>query len=296
MEKKMKTTKLLALVYIFLGTTILLAANLSVEEKKEIQRNINLTGSASEKILLVDIINGSIKIKGNSKNQVEIKASESIRAKSKEKMKQAKEEVTLDIFEEDNKIVIYMEGPFRNKNREGSINYQGWSYYGYEVSYDVEINVPFEIELCLKTINDGDILVENCGGEFDIENINGSIILSGMSGFGRAYALNGKMQADFTKNPKEDCYFGSLNGDVEVYFLNNFAADIRLKTFNGEVYTDFEVIHLPNLVVEQTMKKGGKKVYKTNRTMGVRVGKGGPEIELDAFNGDILLRDRKNLD
>jgi DUF4097 and DUF4098 domain-containing protein YvlB len=292
----MKTTTLLFLINIFVGTTILLAANLAVEENREIQRNINLTGSANKKVLLVDIINGSIRINGNSKNQVEINAYENIRAKTKEKLKQAKEEVTLDIFEEDNKIVIYMEGPFRNKHRGGSVNYQGWGYYGYEVSYDVEINVPFEIELNLKTINDGDIQVENCGGEFDIENINGSINLSGMSGFGRAYALNGKMQADFIKNPKEDCYFGSLNGDVEVYFPNNFEADIRLKTFNGDVYTDFEVTYLPNLAIQQITKKGGKKVYKSDRTMGVRIGKGGPEIELDAFNGDILLHDRKNLE
>ena len=38
-----------------------------------------------------------------------------------------------------------------------------------------------------------------------------------------------------------------------------------------------------------TEKKHGKRIYKTGGTMGVRIGKGGPEIMLDGFNGDMYI-------
>jgi hypothetical protein len=294
-EFYMKIKIISILVLTCFEITLLWSATSSVMENREINKILTLKNPAERTVLVVDIINGSISIIGNSENQVEVKAFEYLRAKDDSGMEKAKEEIKLDISQDDTQILVYMDGPFRSKSSRESINFQGWGVYGYEVSYDVEIKVPFNIGLELKTINDGDIQVEDCAGKFNIENINGNIRLSGMSGNGRAYALNGKMLADFAKNPAAECYFGSLNGDVEVYFPKNFAADIRLKTFNGDVYSDFEVKNFPDLTTHKIENRGRKKIYKINRSKGVRVGVGGPEIELDAFNGDILIRDRINL-
>ena len=109
-----------------------------------------------------------------------------------------------------------------------------------------------------------------------------------ISGSGKAYALNKDLNLTFSENPIKDCSFGSLNGDVRVYFNHPLSADFQLKTFNGEVYSDFAVTYLPHHSVT-TIEADGKKVYKTGRTMGVRVGSGGPEIMLDGFNGDIFI-------
>ena len=79
-----------------------------------------------------------------------------------------------------------------------------------------------------------------------------------------------------------------MNGDVKVTFLDGLSADFRLKTFNGEAYTDFEVTHVPDIATTKESKKG-KYIYKSNRRTRVRVGKGGPEIEFDGFNGDIKI-------
>ena len=62
-----------------------------------------------------------------------------------------------------------------------------------------------------------------------------------------------------------------------------------MKTFNGDVFTDFPVDYLP-LVRSVEEKKKGKTIYRTlNLVSAVRAGKGGPVIELDGFNGDMFI-------
>src|SRR2546428_14189121 len=120
------------------------------------------------------------------------------------------------------------------------------------------------------------------------DNINGGIRMTDVSGAGRVYALNGKVRVRFTANPIADCYFGSLNGNVEIAFRPQLSANILLKTFNGQVYSDFPVSYLPP-GRPTTKTKGGKFIYKSNDFFGVRVGDGGPELKFDAFNGDIRI-------
>jgi hypothetical protein len=129
-------------------------------------------------------------------------------------------------------------------------------------------------------------------GAFDVENINGGVELVEVSGSGHAYALNWPLKALFSRNPAGASDFGSLNGDVEVGFRPGLSADLWLKTFNGNAYTDFDVAALPGRppVREQ---RGGKFVYKSSQFYGVRAGQGGPELKFDAFNGDIRIRSRE---
>ncbi|OQX94612.1 hypothetical protein B6I21_09235, partial [candidate division KSB1 bacterium 4572_119] len=110
-------------------------------------------------------------------------------------------------------------------------------------------------------------------------------------GSGKAYALNGEVDLRFDKNPKNDCYFGSLNGDVDIELRAGFSADLTIKTFNGDVYSDFPVTYLPDVTVNKK-KKGKKFYYKTSKKTRIRIGDGGPEIELDGFNGDMNLLKR----
>ncbi len=159
--------------------------------------------------------------------------------------------------------------------------------------YDFELQVPQPTLLRLKTVNGEDIRVEKTTGKFEVENINGGIRMTDVSGAGRAYALNGKVRVRFTANPDDACYFGSLNGNVEVTFRPEFSANILLKTFNGQVYSDFPISYLPPGRPTQKTK-GGRFVYKSNEFYGVRAGAGGPELKFDAFNGDIRILSREN--
>lgn len=83
-----------------------------------------------------------------------------------------------------------------------------------------------------------------------------------------------------------------VDGNIEVTFLEDLSANFRLKTFNGDAYSDFPFSYTPAKPAVQGRKKG-KYVYKSDRFIGVRIGKGGPEIKMDTLNGDILIAKKK---
>ena len=256
------------------------------EEKVKIEKTLRFSDPGGRKEVVVDNINGSIRVSGYNGRDVELVAHKTIFARSNQKLEEGREKIQLEITEEDDAIILYVDAPYRR--RDGSINYRGWRYYGYEVTFDIELRVPTDTDLHLKTINEGRIVVENVKGDYDLDNINGSIELTGAEGSGRVYALNGTVNVQFDRNPESDCYFGSLNGRIEVKFQPGFSADLRFKTFNGEVYTDFPVSYLsPRKATRK--RDNGKFVYKSDKSFWARVGDGGPEIEFDGFNGDIYV-------
>jgi len=262
------------------------AQSWKVEKKEEIRQTLKFSNPSTAKEIAVDNINGSITVAGYEGKEVQLVAHKTIYARSPEKVREAEQDVRLEITEKNNSIRLYVDGPFRCENCRGQ------RYSGYEVNFDFELKIPREADFYLKTVNDGDIKVTDVAGEYDVKNVNGGIEMNEVSGAGRVYALNEDVKILFKKNPAAESYFGSLNGDVEISFRPNLAADLRFKTFNGEVFTDFPVTYLANATPIRERRKG-KNVYRYDRASKVRVGSGGPELEFDAFNGDIRILRRK---
>ncbi len=263
------------------------ADDLSVVENETIQRVFPAAKSVD-----LDNFDGSITVTGSGTQEIKVEIHKNIRARSAEKAQEAKREVQLEMVPHDDGLRIYVDGPFRCKCGDGSINWRGSRFYGYEVSFDFTVQAPRSTNLRLRTVNRGNIRVENIAGTFDVENINGGLELLEVSGSGHAYALNRPVKVLFSGNPAAASDFGSLNGDVDITFRPGLSADLWMKTFNGHAYTDFDVTALPGRagVREQ---RDGKFVYKTNEFFGVRAGNGGPELKFDAFNGDIRIRNRE---
>ena len=263
------------------------ADDLSVVESENIQRTFPAAKSVD-----VDNFDGSVTVTGSDSREIKVEIRKTIRARSPEKVQEAKREVQLDMAQHDDGLRVYVDGPFRCKCGDGSINYRGSRFYGYEVSFDFTLQVPRETNLRLRTVNRGNIRVENTAGTFDVENINGGLELVEVSGSGHAYALNRPVKVLFSRNPAAASDFGSLNGEVDIAFRPGLSADLWMKTFNGHAYTDFDVSALPSRPAARE-QRDGKFVYKSNEFFGVRVGEGGPELKFDAFNGDIRIRNRE---
>ncbi|HUD99920.1 MAG TPA: hypothetical protein VMR62_10125 [Bryobacteraceae bacterium] len=257
-----------------------------VDPSETIQKTYPLSGGAPKKVI-VDNVNGSIHVTGYAGSEVRLVAHKRLRADSSETAEQARREVTLDISQQDNTVRFYVDGPFRCKNGGIHIDHDP----GYEVTYDFELQAPQDTAIDLKTINDGEIRVENIAGDYKVDNINGGVEMSELSGSGKVYALNGKVTVTFRGNPRSTSSFGSLNGEVRVSFQPDLNADLRFKTFNGAVYTDYQVTYLP-LPAAAAERHGTKYVYKSNEWQAVRVGRGGPELSFDAFNGNIRILNR----
>jgi hypothetical protein len=234
----------------------------------------------------VDNVNGSIDVTGYGGATVELVAYRKIRAESESRLAEAREEVVLDIREESDRILIYVEAPWRRS--DGNVNYRGWDYHGYDVLFDFELRVPSRTDFTLKTVNHGDIDVEKMTGTFNVRNVNGDIDMREIAGAGDVSTVNGHVVVAFAKNPGEPVSFKTINGKVDVEFPEPLSASLRLKTMNGEVYADFPVKHVPQKVSVRE-KRNGRKVYGNGDSFTVEAGAGGPELSFNTLNGDIYL-------
>ena len=162
-----------------------------------------------------------------------------------------------------------------------------WDDRHYSVKYEFRVEAPAGMALKLSTVNDGDVTVHGAFADFDVNNVNGSIEMADIAGSGAAHTVNGKVRVDFSKNPTAASSFKSINGELRVSFQPGLSADVHVKTFNGEAWTDFDSTTLAS--------PGGNwtgKLYSRDRTTGLRIGSGGPEINFDALNGNIYILNR----
>lgn len=262
----------------------------AADENSVMEKAFRVANPAAARIE-VDNVWGGITVKAAPGNEVRVVARKSIPADSAEDLARARAEVKLDATQAGDTVRLYVDGPFRCNCGGGE---RGWRTGGdrdYKVRFDFEILAPPETAVYLRTIGDGEIRVEGMAGGYDVRNINGGAEVLDAAGSGRVYALNGPVKVTFRRNPREQSYFGSLNGPVDLYFQPDLSADLRIKTFNGEVYSDFPVTAMPARMAAAG-RRGGKTVYRTDKFAAMRVGSGGPEIELDGFNGDIRILKR----
>lgn len=276
-----------------IATCVFAAALFAAVEEKATHRKTFAVSNPQAARVEVDNVFGDIRVTAGSGREIAVVANERVTADTKEKLAEARQEVKLDMTQKGDTVRLYVDGPFRCdcgdcKDKQGR---RKGGFDGYRVHYDFEIQAPAGSSLWLRTINDGEIRVNGIAGDYNAENINGGIEFLEAAGSGRIYALNGGVKVTFRNNPRAASTFGSLNGEVELHFQPDLAADFRIKTFNGEVYTDFPVTSLP-LQPASFERRNGRLTRRGDRYTGVRVGAGGPEIKLDGFNGDMRILKR----
>lgn len=159
---------------------------------------------------------------------------------------------------------------------------------------DLTIQVPRRTSLKLHCVNGGDIVVENVEGEIEVNNVNGKVVLNNVAGSAVAHALNGGVTASFSRvDPKKAMSFSSLNGKIDVTFPADLKANVRMRTENGDVFSDFEVTMRPETeqpIVEDSRGKGGRYKLRLEKGMIGTINGGGPEIQFKNFNGAIYIR------
>ncbi len=258
-----------------------------VQDHEVIQKSFSLAGAA-RKSIDIDNIWGSIEVVGGTSDQVELVVDKTIRAESKDALALAHKEVTLAITQPDGGLKLYVDGPFRCQCEDGCRSSRRRDEDGYIVKMDFVLHVPSNVDIKLKTVNEGRVVVHNVTGNFIARNVNGDIELDSMAGSGLAHTVNGPVKVSFRENPRENSSFQSVNGNIDLFFAQGLSADFRFKTFNGGVYSDFPVTTAP-LHAPQEEHRGNKVVYHTDRFTAGRVSAGGPEIKIENLNGDIRI-------
>ncbi len=161
-------------------------------------------------------------------------------------------------------------------------------------SLNITLKVPENGSFKLRTVNNGDIKVDQVSGEFELSNVNGGIILNQVSGSAVANTTNGGITAIFTRvSPATPMAFSTLNGKIDISFPPSFKANIRAKSDQGDVYSDFDIGFLkdePKVV--RTNEKGYSRIEATRWVTGTLNG-GGPEVMMKTVNGSIYIRKSK---
>jgi hypothetical protein len=261
--------------------------NWRVDERETIRKSFDLAGSASDKRLLVDNVSGFVHVTGYGGSQVQAVIEKHIYGYSNEAIQEAKRDVKLDMSQQGNFARLYVDGPFRSPN---GTNYRGDDYYGYRVIFDIDVQVPYDTALTLKTINDGDIQVKNTTADYEISGLNGGISMEGLAGAGSIHTLNGRVDVTYASNPTKPVSYKTLNGSIDVWFRPGLNADLSFDRLNGAIYSDFEVTTRPMTISGE--QSGGRLIYRDGRKMAGRTGAGGPELSFQTLNGTIRLHSK----
>lgn len=256
------------------------ALNVRAEEK--IEKSFPMP--SAHRTLEIDNVWGSIEVVGASSDQAKLTINKSIRAESNAKLEQARKDVTLDITQQPDALKLYVNGPFRcdchDCNRRDD--------EGYIVRMDFVLQVPRDIDIKIKTVNEGRVSVRDINGTFLVRNVNGDIQIHNIAGSGTARTVNGPVKVSFRQNPREASDFQTVNGNIELQFARDLSADFRFKTFNGGIYSDFPVTATPVAAMQQE-RRGNKVIFRADRYTGARIASGGPQIKVENLNGDIRI-------
>ncbi len=175
------------------------------------------------------------------------------------------------------------------ENNRVSIDTQGWKY-----ATDLVIQVPAASSLKLDSVQDGEIVVEGVSGEIEVDCVNGPVTLRNVSGTAVVESVNGAIEASFARLGDKPMSFTTMNGDIDVTLPALVKATLKLKSEQGDVYSDFDVAlkQVPVKTTDSGSEKGRYRVSFEKQMQGTING-GGPEISFSTFNGSIFLRKGK---
>lgn len=262
-------------IIIFIGIVLLVLPKVDAQEKIEVPL------SQPGKSFSVDLglIEGSIKVVKYSAQNLIIETSSGKKAtpQMKDGMRKISGGGAFDISVEENanKIKINTGLPTSNMFVTLHVPAYGGSYN-------------------LKTINNGNIHIEGVSGEFELSNVNGLIVLNNVSGSAVASTINGDIKASFDKvTPNTPMAFSTLNGKVDLSFPAALKVNIKARTDQGDIFSDFEISALKSSQkVVRKSEKGYTKI-EANEWVTGSINGGGPEIMVKTFHGDIYIRKGK---
>jgi DUF4097 and DUF4098 domain-containing protein YvlB len=239
---------------------------------------VKLDDPSRPALVKASLINGGITVKGYDGKEVIVEArtrnEESDRSSSNGLKRLNIARTGLTVEEENNQVHIGTDSHMR--------------------TIDLMISVPIHTSLVLRALNDGDVMVTDVDGEIDVDNTNGAVTLKNVSGSVVAHALNGHVRVTFVKvNPQKAMAFSSLNGDIDVTFPADLKANLRIRSDQGDVFSDFDVqlqTAAPQQTVEDGRGKGGKYRVRIDKSVLGTINGGGQEITFTNLQGGIYIR------
>lgn len=214
-----------------------------------------------------------VRITGTDGNEVVVRS-------SLEKKKEKGEEVDKDGFRRLDDDVSF---ELKEKNNVITLSVAGdqhWFSHGTEFV----VEVPRNTNLIVRTQLGGEIAVSKVDGDIDVNSMNGEVTLADISSSAVVSTMNGEVKVNFTKAPTKPVSITSMNGEIDLRLPADTKANLRMRTHNGSIRTNFPE---------------GVLVCKTEKVVGARgrgyaysyeMGEAAREIAREARNAEREAR------
>ncbi|MEO5978188.1 MAG: DUF4097 family beta strand repeat-containing protein [Chryseolinea sp.] len=269
-----KSILVIALTLVVTGITMIAASVVTAQTSNEFA--VPLTDPGKRGKLKASLNYGSITVKGTARKDIlvryTVKADDDNRDASKNGLKRiGGGSVDLEVVENENTVKVHSDS-WNNK-------------------INLEIEIPSGMDLDIKTYNDGDLYISNIQGNLDLKNYNGEITALNISGSVIATTYNGGIKISFDKvTDGTPMSYSTYNGDIDVTVPPGLKASFKMKTEQGDIYSDLDVDFKSGGPVQKADQKGAVyKVIVDDWKKG-NVNGGGSEITIKNYNGDIFLR------
>ena len=157
-------------------------------------------------------------------------------------------------------------------------------------SQSLIISVPADTSLHLRTTN-GSIMAEGIHGEIEASSSNGEISLTNISGTVVADTTNGSIKVTMDRvDPGKPIAFSTTNGTVDVTLPADLKANVKLRSFRGEIWSDFDMKLTGGQPATTKGDANGKFRVEFDRTIYGTINGGGTEASFTTFNGKLLIR------
>jgi DUF4097 and DUF4098 domain-containing protein YvlB len=210
-------------------------------------------------------INGNVHISAWDRNEVKVDAVK--RAYSPERLS----EVTIDVTNSADSVVIKTKYPERNQNFETRNRENN------PASVEYTLTVPRGASIDGAELVNGSLDIEGVKGDVRASLVNGKVKAGGLTGDVKLSTVNGAQEINVTAlDEAKGVTLNSVNGPIVLIVPAGANAQVKASTVHGAITNDF------GLTVNEGQYVG--------RNLAGQIGSGGPRIRLNNVNGSIAIK------
>jgi hypothetical protein len=188
---------------------------------------VKLSSPDKPSSLHIDVPWADVHIVGGDGNSVVVESTINQKGSKESRsdgLRRLDDEVSFELTEHDNVVSLRLAGdnPWANHDAE------------------FKISVPRAMALDIKTEVGGELAVKDVTGDIEINNMNGEVRLEGLAGSTVVNTMNGEVHAIYATAPKKLVSITSMNGEIDLRVPADTKANVRLRSHNGSILTDFD--------------------------------------------------------
>ena len=262
-------------------TALLCTLTMTIFAQSE-EVTIPFDDATSDKELHIKIFQGEITIQGTNRQDILV---------TYEVIEDEKEEALSSTDKEGLKKISggNLDLEMSSDNNLAEIKSHNWNK---NIRFSIE--VPTSIRLNIQKNIGGNVLVSDVKGNINIENNVGDIEVKSIVGMVSASTNAGDITCHFKEIPEaQNMLFTTTTGKIDLSLPALFAANLKLKTDMGDIYSDLDLQMVKKELEPKTKDDGDSfKFFHSDYTFATLNG-GGPELTIKSKLGSIYLRASK---